>query len=775
MRRIAYAAVAVCSSAMLASPTYGQSACTHQVRGTVTDNQRHAVPGAVIRVETDSTKGDVTDTAGRFVIMGVCEGHTLVSCSAPGYSTATAHLHVTGNSNISFVLNADKNQLHEVVVNGVRMHDLHTVAHAELKGLQLLQTRGGSLGDALKELPGLNAIQTGPNISKPVIHGLHSNRVLILNNGVRQEGQQWGSEHAPEIDPFVANRIQVVKGAASVRYGADAIGGVVLLDADPLPSQKGISGELYVVGQTNGKMGTTSGMMQGKISEKSGLSWRVQGTAKRGGNYSTPNYYLKNTGVEEHDLSGMVGYKKDQVDVTMYYSRFASKNGIFEGAHAGNLDDLYKAFARSRPNTESVFSYNIGRSYQHIVHDLAKVSATYRFANEGKIEANFAQQQNLREEYDISLPYTSSPELLRKPQVSFLLKTHSAELVYTQPSKRGLSGLMGVAGNTQGNVYKGIRYLIPNFRTYSGGAFVIERYTKGKWTVEAGARYDYRWQRVYQRNARTLEVYHTTLTFSNPTATVGATWHANEHLQLSGNVGSAWRAPSVNELYIHGIHFSDASYQDGDSTLKAERAVNSGVTVQYNKKKLRSVVDVYYNRIGNYIYEVPQLQPVTLISGTFPAFKFTQHDVAIRGLDASVQYDLIDHVTVQSRATVVRGYNYTTSDWLLFMPADRFENGLMVGKHQMGFMEEPYVSLAYVPVAKQIRVPPNSDYVAPPAGYGLVNASVGFTTHVKQKKLQLDLTVANATNVRYRDYLDKFRYYADNLGINVILRSKITF
>ena len=93
----------------------------------------------------------------------------------------------------------------------------------------------------------------------------------------------------------------------------------------------------------------------------------------------------------------------------------------------------------------------------------------------------------------------------------------------------------------------------------------------------------------------------------------------------------------------------------------------------------------------------------------------------------------------------------------------------------MGFMEEPYVSLAYVHVAKQIRVPPNSDYVAPPAGYGLANVSVGFATHVKQKKLQLDLTVANATNVRYRDYLDKFRYYADNLGINVILRSKITF
>jgi len=759
----------------MATQLEGQS-CNYKITGTVTDAQRHAVPGAVIRIEADSSKGDVTDTGGVFTVRNVCAGHNVLTCHADGFTTAVAHIDVSNDSRIEFTLSADKNQLHEVVVNGVRMQDLHTVAHTELKGLQLLQSRGKSLGEALKQLPGLNAIQNGPTIAKPVIHGLHSNRVLILNNGIRQEGQQWGSEHAPEIDPFVANRVSVVKGAASVRYGADAIGGVVLLDPDPLPSKKGVAGDVYAIGQTNGQMGTTSATLQGKVGEKpGGLGWRVQGTLKRAGNFRTPDYYLKNTGLAEEDGSATLGYKKNGFEVSAYYSVYHTKNGIFEGSHAGNIADLMAALTRDKPATQSYFSYDIARSYQEIYHDLAKVSASYRFANEGKLEFNGARQKDLRDEYDISLPYTLSEELKRKPQVSFQLKTHSGELVYTQPTRNRFSGNIGLAGNTQGNVFRGIRYLIPNFRTYTGGAFAIERYSLEKVTFEAGARYDYRWQRVYQRDPVTLRTYNTTLTFSNATATGGIIYHPVARLTLTGNVGTAWRAPSVNELYIHGVHFSDATYQDGDSTLKSERAVNSGITAAWAGKKLRGEVDVYYNHIGNYIYETPQSQPVTLLSGTFPAFRFTQDNVGIHGLDASVQYDVVKHVTLQSRATLVRGYNYTAKDWLIYMPADRYENGITFNLHELGFMDEPYVSVENVTVLTQTRVPPGLDFAAPPKGYSLLNASAGFAAHTGRHKWQFDFTAANITNTRYRDYLDKFRYYADNIGINFIVKCKYSF
>lgn len=746
--------------------------CTYKITGTVTDEHRHAVIGAVIRVETDSAKGAVTDTAGKFTIVGVCAGHTLLTCRAAGFSTGEAHLHVTGSSVIHFTLNV--NQLAEVTINGVRMQDLHTLSQMEMKGLERFRASGKTLGDALKELPGLNAIQTGPTISKPVIHGLHSNRVLLLNNGVRQEGQQWGSEHAPEIDPFVANRITVVKGAASVRYGADALGGVVLLDPDPLPEQKSIGGDVYLIGQSNGRMGTASGMVQGKTGNN-GIAWRAQGTAKRGGNFSTPGYYLKNTAMEEQDFSAEAGYKYKGLQVGAYYSMFHTSNGIFEGSHAGNITDLKAAITRKKPLTESVFSYDIARSYQAIRHGLAKMNASYKFGNEGLLEANVARQGDLRQEYDISLPYTKDPSLLKKPQVSFELITHSAEVVYTEPSKNGFSGNVGMAGNTQSNVFSGIRYLIPNFRTYSGGAFAIERYSMGRFTYEAGARYDYRWQRVYQRNMSTLKMYHTTLTFSNPTGTAGIKYRASDHLSIIANAGTAWRAPSVNELYIHGVHFSDASYQDGDSTLKAERSLNASLTGVWQSKRIHATVDVYRNQIGNYIYETPQTQPITLLSGTFPAFKFTQDDVVISGVDASLQYDFVKHFTLQSRATIVRGFNRTANDWLIYMPADRYENGIVFNLHELGFMDEPYLSVENVTTLEQTRAPKNMDYAAPPKGYSLLNASAGFSTQIAKKKTQVDITVANLTNVAYRDYLDRFRYYADNIGINFIVRTKITF
>ncbi len=768
-----FSAAMLCGIACVVSMHGTAQVCTYVISGSVTDEQNHPIIGAVVLVEDAPALGSVTDTGGHFHISEACSGHTYVLCRADGFTTGRAHLHVTGNSTVHFTLHT--NQLAEVVINDVRTpQELHTLSATSLKGLERFQAMGKSLGDALKDLPGLNAIQTGPNISKPVIHGLHSNRVLLMNNGVRQEGQQWGSEHAPEIDPFVANRITVVKGAASVRYGADAIGGVVLLDPDPLPATKQVSGGVSLIGQSNGRMGNAAATVQGKTGDK-GIAWRVQGSTKKAGNFSTPNYLMKNTGVEELNMSAHAGYKRKRWEAEAYFSRFQSKNGIFEGAHAGNITDLLAAIGRSRPLTESVFSYDIARSYQATVHNLAKLSGIYHFANEGHLEAIAARQADLREEYDVSLPYTKDPTLLSKPQVSFQLITHSAELMYVQPSHNGFSGNVGIAGNTQGNVFRGIRYLIPNFRTYSGGAFVIERYQRGKFTYEAGARYDYRWQRVYQRNPNTLATYNTTLTFANPTATAGVIWKAAKRLSVSANVGSAWRAPSVNELYIHGVHFSDASYQDGDSTLKAERAWNMAATLHYHTARLRTTVDVYRNQIGNFIYETPQSQPVTLLSGTFPAFQFTQHHVTISGVDGSLQYDVVKHVTLQSRATIVRGYNNTTQQWLIYMPADRYENGVVFNLHQLGKLNEPYLSVENVTTLRQTRVPQNLDYAAPPAGYSIFNASIGFSMHVRKKKVQADITAANITNVAYRDYLDKMRYYTDNIGLNFIVKTRINF
>ena len=322
---------------------------------------------------------------------------------------------------------SDSKILQEVIVTEHRSEAQQLLqTQSSLSGVALDQTRGLSLGESLKSLTGMYSIQTGPTISKPVIHGLYSNRIIILNNGIRQEDQQWGTEHAPQIDQFLASRLTVIKGAASIRYGSDAIGGVILVEPKAMPTKPGVAGEVNVVGATNGGLGVASGMLEGAFARKLiGLSWRVQGTLKRSGYIRTPNYYLENTSYHENNLSGDLHYEHKNVGVEVFYSLFDSKVGLFTGAQVGSLADLYAAIARPEPLAKPGFSYDLGRPYQSVQHELLKARAYYHTPQGGTLTATFARQQNTRQEYD----FVSFSGLLN-PELSLKLTSQTADLVW---------------------------------------------------------------------------------------------------------------------------------------------------------------------------------------------------------------------------------------------------------------------------------------------------------------------------------------------------------
>lgn len=766
---------------LLTAAAQAHAQCSLSVSGHIlSTTSQEKIPAATILVK--ETGGyHLSDSTGAFQLDSLCPGKYNLEITAVGYATLTIPIVLKNKLHKDLWLTTDTRQLTEVDVVASKKQDIATNANSQLNKIQLFQASGQTLGETLKSVPGLNSIQTGPSISKPVIHGLHSNRVLILNNGVRQEGQQWGTEHAPEIDPFIADKITIIKGAASVRYGSDALVGVLLIEPRPLNPQSAVQGDATLVAGTNGRSGAASVTLEGKAGdvkgavEGDGLSWRAQGTLKEAGNFSTAHYYLENTGLNEHDFSLAANYKKKNFKTEVYYSQFHNKVGIFSGSHVGNVADLEAAFARSKPITPSYFSYKINRTYQQIAHDLLKINSQYTFKNGGRLEAQFSDQRNKRDEYDIDLPYSSDPNILKLPQISFQIKTQTVDLIYHQPTRNNFSGLWGISGETQGNVFRGIRYLVPNFRNYSGGIFGIEKWAKGSWMFEAGARYDYRWLRVYELDNTTLQPYHNTTDWQNVTGTIGASYRVNDHLSFTANIGSAWRAPSVNELYINGIHLSAASYEKGDSTLKSERSYNFTISGKYESERFLAEAVLYDNIINDFIYAKPALTPITLISGTYPLFNYTQANVNLYGLDAEVRYKLLDKLSIDSKISLVRGWNKTIHDWLIFMPADRFDNSLRWDIGDWGHTGNWYISSGVLTVLKQTRVPPNSDYVPPPNGYSLLNANIGFQWPLKKKRLFVDLAGYNLTNTAYRDYLNRFRYYADDLGINVVLRTRLSF
>ena len=427
----------------------------------------------------------------------LCPGTYTLSYQFVGYKSLvkTIRIPLSDLTAATVTLLAENVTLNEVVVTEHRSEAQQLLqTQVSLSGKALDQTRGESLGESLKSLAGLYSIQTGPSISKPVIHGLYSNRIIILNNGIRQEDQQWGTEHAPQVDQFLASRLTVIKGAASIRYGSDAIGGVILVEPKAMPTQPGINGEVNAVGSTNGRLGVISGMLEGAVTtdrfakKLTGLSWRLQGTVKRSGYFKTPHYFLENTSYHENNFSGDLHYDHRQWGAEVFYSQFDTKIGLFTGAQVGSLADLYAAISRPEPLSQPGFSYALNRPYQDVKHGLLKFRAYIRTSRGGTITATVARQQNTRQEYD----YVSFSGALN-PELYLQLVTHTADLVWEHSSiknKRSKgsgiwSGSAGFNGITQGNVRKFL-FLIPNFRNYGAGLFAIERYAVDRWTLEAG-------------------------------------------------------------------------------------------------------------------------------------------------------------------------------------------------------------------------------------------------------------------------------------------------
>ena len=776
--------------------SYAQTNCPTTLTGRMLDtDNREPLTGATVYVR-QLARGAVADTAGYFRLERVCPGQYTLEYEFIGYKTITQSITVGPDSLVALapvLLLPDNQTLREVVVTEHRSEAQQLLqVQTSLSGTALEATRGQSLGESLKTMTGLYSIQTGPTISKPVIHGLYSNRIIILNNGIRQEDQQWGTEHAPQVDQFLASRITVIKGAASIRYGSDAIGGVILVEPKAMPTQPGIGGEVNVVGATNGGMGVASGMVEGAFSKKlTGLSWRLQGTLKRSGYVRTPNYYLDNTSYHENNFSGDVHYGRDRWGVEGFYSQFDTKIGLFTGAQVGSFADLYAAISRPEPLSQPGFSYALDRPYQAVQHGLLKLRAYYKTGRGGTITATFARQQNTRREYDLqSFSRATDPELYLR------LTTHTADLVWEHQSlknRRGgvWSGSAGGSGITQGNVREFL-FLIPNFRSYGAGGFAVERYAIGRWTLEGGLRYDYRWLRAYFLDEATKQTYHTTHRWQNANGSVGAAYQlrpnrSDEPLTLTASFGTAWRAPNVADLYSNGLHQSAVAYERGNPNLRPEQAYNGNLVLAYSGKRLSGEIGVYNNRIDNYIYLKPDSVPIVRQRGAFPAYSYAQVRATFRGIDASLTYKLTDRLTLTTKNSLLYAYNHTDHDYLVFVPPNRSDNRLRYELNQWGKLTKLYASVSGLYVARQNRVPPvtirqengqiifRGDFAPPPPAYFILGAEVGFVARVNGHPLSVILTGTNLANLAYRDYLNRFRYYADEPGRNLSLKLRLPF
>lgn len=786
---------------------YGQDT-NYQLTLTIKDQTtRQNLPGAVIKI---GTKDWLADNNGVLKINRQTLKGFHVSITHTGYNALEIHFFPKkAVEQDTIYLFSTEGQLQQVTVNGHRFtHGLSAVSSATtLRDKDLDKSRGGDLAKILEQVPGLTTLQTGNTIGKPVIDGLYGNRVLVINNGVKLEGQQWGIEHAPEIDPSIARQITVVKGADGVRYGAEALGGAVLLDPPPLPfNDPALHGEIALNGASNGRGGSGSALLSSSFKGLPALAWRLQGSYKKLGNFKARDYFLENTATVQKNFSAALGYQGTGYGGQVFFSQYQTGLGIFIGSDIGSVADLYARIHATGPFDKGKFSYTYTAPYQTVKHQLLKGNAYYNTRDGSHFEIKYNLQKDFRREYDKRRSTRATI-----PITDLVLTTNTLEGSWQKIFGGKWHTTAGVSFKAQSNYNDTITLanpVIPNYSANSVGIYGIEKLTLSKKVeLEAGARFDY--QGFNAAGKRYVYKYydddghvvpnaavpyydgHLTLhggyhhyggdrTFKSVSFITGALWQPDDTWQLRSNLGLAWRGPNPEELYSFGLHQSISAIVYGDSTLKSEQGYKWINSITKSGANFNLNASLYFQYIKNYIYLNPTGLFEQTVTGVYPVFDYMQTNAFLKGIDLDGKYRFGKQGRLfeyELKASILRAYNLTEDKYLPVIPADRYTNSLQWNIPASGKMTENYLQVNYLYVTRQNRYEPGSDYLAPPDPYGLWGIAAGTRLPLGggTKSLTINVSVDNLLNLSYRDYMNHFRYYSDDIGRNIQLRAILRF
>lgn len=749
---------------------YSQN-CEYSIRGEVRDiHTNQLIPFARVSLQTSATQ---TDSNGVFQFTNLCAGRIKLRC-VPHFGCEPMDLEVIvpNTELIVFKVETHQVELDELLIEAYRF-PRESQETMTLDTRDITQIKGNTLGEQLIRFPGVTSLNTGSSIVKPVINGMHSNRLVVVNNGIRQEGQQWGSEHAPEIDPNLAGNLTVIQGASGLQYGTEAIGGVILVSPDELRYHKNTAGWIKLNGNTNGRGGGVSGLIAGSFMKSKKWAYRVHGTGRINGTQKTPDYWIKNTASNEYSYSAAVGYQGEKLELDLFYTKYSTNLGIFTGSHIGNLTDLKAAFEATTPKDTGVFTYELQNPKQLVQHDLSKVHLAYNWNKKIKTSLVYGYQFNLRQEYDLHKGYNDSIAALNLPAFELNLWTNSLDLKTEIKHSDRFKSVFGISGLEQSNAYSG-RFFIPNFKKIQFGGYYLGTYENEKWLVDFGARYDYSKLQVfiYQNNVLTNPVNQ----FQHPSASAGVSRLLGHHWIVRMNAGTAWRPPSINELYSNGLHHGAASIEIGDAQLNKEIVYNAQLGVQYKSHIAKVDLSVFYNYFDGYINLQPSLPPMLTIVGAFPVFRYIQSDVQINGLNGRIEIPIGKYVSYQAQGNFLFGTDLRNDQYLFGMPSNRLTQRLRFSTLRSDNKLNCFLEVELLDVFEQKRVAANSDYVAPPKGYDLLSAQAGIIKKMNNgENLQVVIACSNLTNLSYRDYMNRFRYFTDELGRNWTIKVLIPF
>src|ERR1700730_14883659 len=645
-------------------------------------NTGNPLPAATVYIP-DLKLGVVTDTSGHYFLKNLPSGTFLIEVRYVGFKVLTRDVFINGATVANFELQQNIIEENAVVVTGlskatqIRRSPIPIVS---ISARTIATNINSNIIDAITKVPGITAVTTGPNVSKPYIRGLGFNRILTLYDGVRQEGQQWGDEHGIEVDQYSIDRIEIVKGPASLSYGSDALAGVINL----IPTQPAAEGKIN--GNVLGEYHTNNGLIAGSAfieGNNNGFEWMGRLSHKQATNYR--NKYdgrVYGTAFNENDATAYLGLHRKWGFSHLSFSMYNDLQKIPDGSR----DSASRKFTRQitelddfRPivSEAELRSYKIDGTHQHVRHYRLYSNNSFT-VGKARMVMNLAFQQSIRQEF-------SHPEQINVAGLYLFLNTYNYDVKYFLPVFDGWSISVGANGMYQKNdVTKGTDFVIPSYHQFDFGPFAYFKKSFDKIDLSGGIRYDSRSftnSGLYAKpdastgfnkpvyGADTVGADHPFTAFSHTyygvSGSLGFTYNASEKLSFKANISRGFRAPNISEISANGVHPGTNIYQIGNPGFKPEFSLQEDIGLVYASEYAVVNLSLFNNNIQNYIFNqklVTSTGDDSVIVAGNQTFKFQQSKARLYGGELNIDFHPVKSLHFENSFSLVYGVNKGTGD-----------------------------------------------------------------------------------------------------------------
>lgn len=775
----------------------------YEVSGTVVDENNKPLTGATVFL-FPVKKGTITDASGNFSINNLSIGTYSIEISFIGYKTLIDTITLVGNKKYKFQLEVSALSLQEVVVtdNYFETRKKEESLNIEIvNDAYLKQNLGGSLIGSLERLPGVTKIDIGSGQSKPVIRGLGFNRVVVVENNIKHEAQQWGADHGLEIDQYAVGNIEVIKGPASLMYGSDAIGGIIDMKNKKIPYENSIGGTIDLTGKTNNDFLGTSVSLYGR---KKWFFADVRATFLDYGDYKVPadsvdiysyraplyKNHLRNTAGKEQNLHFSFGIIQKRFQSKFYLSNVNGKSGFFANAHGlepRNVDtDLHDKSNR-----------DIQYPYQLVNHFKIINSSFYRW-EKLKLEFDLGFQRNFRQEWSPYVQHGYMPavfpdSLSFKPDLERLFEKYvysgNVKFFYQLSNRTHLN--FGLNSECQDNQIDGRGFIIPAYKQFVLGGFVFAKHNfTDKSMIQAGIRYDYGnivtseksdWfpSPVVENGDTTLKYLQRSANinrnFSNITWSLGYNYNPGKW-SYKFNVGKSFRMPIAKELAANGVNYHHFSYEVGNADLSPEVSYQMDAGVEFASERFAIGGTPFLNYFTNYIYLNPTSEHDRLYGNGNQVYYYTQSEVFRYGGELHAHYKPLKSLQLGIIGEYVYSEQMTGEKkgfTLPFSPPASAIFNIKYQKQKIKFVENAYLSLDY-----RVTAPQNS--IVPPEektdGYQIVNLRLGGDIVLKNQRISISMQVQNLFNTKYFNHTSYYRLInVPEQGRNFIVNISMPF